>query len=392
MGMGIARYLVEAHLREGRSVAELARAHDLHRSWLYKLLARYRQQGDAGLEPRSRRPVRSPAAMAPGMADEIARLRTELLRDGLDAGALTIHWHLAQRYRAVPSVTSVWRVLRRRGLVTPQPRKRPRSSFIRFEAALPNECWQSDMTHWTLASGEGAEIINVIDDHSRFAIASVAVAVTTALDVARVFQDARLRYGTPATMLTDNGCIYTAAYRGGKVVLETELARLGVTHKRARPYHPQTCGKVERFHQTLKRHLATQPAAPTLAALQDQLDRFLARYNDARPHRALGRRTPRAVYEARVKATPAGLSARDAAHFRIRRDRVDTKGTVTLRFESRLYHVGIGRRYAGQEILLLIADRDVRILTPEGEILRHLVMDLTRDYQRQARAKEGEAV
>jgi transposase len=158
---------VEAHLREGRPVAELAAEHGMHRSWLYKLLARYRREGESGLAARSRRPRRSPSAMDPALADEIVALRANLLDQGLDAGALTIHWHLARRHGAVPAPSSVWRVLRRRGLVTPQPRKRPRSSLVRFQAALPNECWQSDMTHWVLSGGRGCEIVNFIDDHSR---------------------------------------------------------------------------------------------------------------------------------------------------------------------------------------------------------------------------------
>ena len=224
--MDIGPFLVEAHLREGRSVAELAAAHGVHRSWLYKLLARYRAEGDAGLVPKSRRPQSSPGAMDRSLEEQIVALRTNLLAQGFDAGALTIHWHLARTHGAVPSVSSVWRVLRRRGLVTPQPHKRPRSSFIRFEAALPNECWQSDMTHWTLASS-AAEIVNFIDDHSRLCLAAVALPVTTAVDIGRIFQQARAQYGTPAAVLTDNGAIYTAGPRGGKVMLETELERLG---------------------------------------------------------------------------------------------------------------------------------------------------------------------
>ncbi len=263
--MDIGRYLVEAHLREGRTVAELAAAHGVHRSWLDKLLARYRAGGEAALASRSRRPRTSPNAVSAALVDEICRLRDDLLQQGLDAGALTIDWHLVRRCGAAPSVSSIWRVLRRRGLVTPQPRKGPRSSLIRFQADLPNECWQSDMTHWALAGGQSVEIVNPIDDHSRLCLRSVALSVTTAVDVARVFQEARTRYGTPAA-LTDNGCIFTAEHRGGKVVLETELARLGVQHKRARPYHPQTCGKVERFHQTLKRYLAKQPPAGPVTA------------------------------------------------------------------------------------------------------------------------------
>jgi transposase InsO family protein len=380
--MEIGRYLVEAHVREGRSVAELAAAHGVHPSWLYKLLARYRADGDAGLAPRSRRPRRSPGAMAPSLGDEIVALRANLLAQGLDAGALTIHWHLARRHGAVPSVSSVWRVLRRRGLVTPQPRKRPRSSFIRFEAALPNECWQSDMTHWALRSGQGCEIVNFIDDHSRLCLVSVALPVTTAVDVGRIFQQARTAHGTPAAVLTDNGCIYTAEPRGGKVVLQTELERLGVRHKHARPYHPQTCGKVERFHQTLKKYLAKQPAPGSLEALQAQLDRFASYYNEERPHRALGRQTPREVYDAKVKARQERATL---THFRVRHDKVDRYGTVTLRYESKLHHIGLGARHKGLAVVLLVADRDVRVVSAEeGELLRHLTLDPTRDYQRQS--------
>lgn len=280
--MEIGRYLVEAHLREGRSVGELAREHGIHRSWLYRLLARYRAQGEAGLAPRSRRAHTQPLAVPSEVVERIVALRAELTAEGLDAGALTIRWHLTERAGSAPSVSSIWRILRRRGLVVPQPRKRPRSATIRFAADLPNECWQSDMTHWTLAGGQDCEIVNFIDDHSRFCLASVALAVTTAVDVGRIFQATRERYGAPAAMLTDNGCIYTATHRGGKVVLQTELERLGIRHKHARPYHPQTCGKVERFHQTLKKWLAKQRPARTVAGLQAQLDRFRRYYNQER--------------------------------------------------------------------------------------------------------------
>ncbi len=378
----IARYLVEAHLREGRPVAELARDHDVHRSWLYKLLARYRREGEPGLVPRSRRPRRSPSTMATALADEIVALRGNLLDQGLDAGALTIHWHLRRRHGAVPSVSSVWRVLRRRGLVTPQPHKRPRSSFVRFAAELPNECWQSDMTHWSLSGARGAEIVNFIDDHSRLCLRSVALAVTTAVDVGQVFQEARAQYGTPAAVLTDNGCIFTAEHRGGKVVLQTELERLGVRHKHSRPYHPQTCGKVERFHQTLKKYLAKQSPATSLEELQAQLDRFARYYNEERPHRALGRQTPAEVYQAKVKARP---EARVETHFRIRHDKVDRHGKLTLRYQSRLLHIGIGARHKNLAVVMLVADRDVRVVSAaDGELLRHLTLDPSRDYQRQS--------
>ena len=379
--MDMGRYLVEAHLREGRSVAELAAAHGVHRSWIYKLLARYRTEGEPGLAARSRRPHSSPARIAAELDDEIVLLRKQLAEEGLDAGAVTIHWHLSRRHDTVPSVSSIWRVLKRRGFVTPQPKKRPRSSFVRFEADLPNERWQSDMTHWALDGGVGVEIVNFIDDHSRLCVASTTVPVTKAVDVAAIFQTARQRWGTPASVLTDNGCIYTAKHRGGKVVMETELERLGVVYKHSSPYHPQTCGKVERFHQTEKKFLAKQPAARTLAELQAQLDRFVAYYNDERPHRALHRRTPAAAYAAKIKARPP--AGQPATHFRVRHDKVDKTGAITLRYQSKLHHIGMGARHRGQQVVLLVADRDIRVVTPDGELLRRLTLDPTRDYQPQ---------
>jgi transposase InsO family protein len=373
------RYLVEAHVREGRSVAELATAHGVDRSWIYKLLARYRTEGDAGLVPRSRRPRRSPSRLGAEVEEEIVLLRKQLVEEGLDAGAVTIHWHLSRRREEVPSVSTIWRVLARRGFVTPQPKKRPRSSFIRFQADLPNECWQSDMTHWHLGDGTQVEIVNFLDDHSRLCVASVAVPVTRASDVAEAFVGAISRYGVPAALLTDNGCIYTAKHRNGKVVLETLLESLGVTSKHSRPYHPQTCGKVERFHQTMKKFLAHQAPASDLGELQGQIERFVAYYNARRPHRALGRRTPWEVYAAKVKAHPP--ERRTATHFRVRRDRIDKAGRVTLRHESRLRHIGVGRAHARRRVLLLVADLDVRILSEDGELLRHLTIDPSRDYQ-----------
>jgi hypothetical protein len=175
--------------------------------------------------------------------------------------------------------------------------------------------------------------------------------------------------------------VFSGGPRHGRVHLETELARLGIRPSHARPYHPQTCGKVERFHQTQKRWLAAQPPAATLAELGAQLDRFRLHYNVHRPHRALGRRTPQEVYEAKVKAGP-GAGA-PPVHYRVRYDKVDKQGKVTLRYDSRLHHIGVGARHKGEPIVLFVADRDVRIVSAEGELLRELRLDPSRDYQRQ---------
>jgi transposase InsO family protein len=379
--MDMGRYLMEAHLREGRSVASLARDHGVHRSWIYKLLARYAAEGEAGLAPRSKRPLQPATVVTDEMEERILEVRKELFDRGYDAGAQSVADALIREGLAPPSVTTIWRVLRRRGFVTPQPKKRPKSSYCRFVADLPNECWQSDMTHWQLVGELGVEILNVLDDHSRLCVASKALHVTKVLDVMETFANARETYGTPASVLTDNGAIFTARYRNGRTGFESELERLGVTYKHSSPNHPQTCGKVERFHQTMKKFLAKQPAAMSIAQLQAQIDEFVAYYNDVRSHRSIGRQTPRSVYEARLKARP-GQSPTSTSHYRIRQDKVDPSGSVTLRYGSRMLHVGIGRRHAGTIVTMLVADRDVRVIKEDGELLRHFKINPERNYQR----------
>jgi transposase InsO family protein len=382
--MGMARYLVEAHLLEGRPVAELAASHGVHRSWIYKLLARYRQGGSEALEPRSRRPRSCPHQTAPGIVDAIVALRGELQAQGHDAGAQTIAYHLALQNQDVPSLSTISRILRRRGLISPQPQKRPHCSRIRFEAQLPNEMWQADITAWRLRCGQVVEILNLIDDHSRLHLACDAYVRVKAADVVQSFHGAAELHGLPASLLSDNAAVFVGSPRRGKVLFESELERLGVLFKNSRPYHPQTCGKVERLHQTLKRFLAKQTPAETLQALQEQLDAFRHYYNHIRPHRALQGSTPLQSYSGRVKARPAG--ARAQTHFRVREDRVDAGGKVSLRHQSKLYKIGLGRAHKGRAVKLLIADRSVRVIDSNGELIRELTLDPSRVYQPLARA------
>jgi transposase InsO family protein len=301
------------------------------------------------------------------MVKAIVALRGELEAQGYDAGAETLAYHLAQRHSEIPSVSRIWRILRREGLVVAEPRKRPRCSLTRFQAELPNEMWQADVTAWQLASGEVIEILNQIDDHSRLFLGSDAYGRVKAPDVVAGFHKACELHGLPASLLSDNGAVFTGSYRGGKVLLEYELERLGIEFKNSRPYHPQTCGKVERLHQTLKRYLAKQPPAKTRKALQHQLDTFVHYYNHIRPHRALGRRTPLQAYSARLKARPAGTEP--ATYFRVRNDRVDKTGKISLRYDK------------GRPVKLLIADQQIRVIDLHGELIRELTLDPSRKYQ-----------
>jgi hypothetical protein len=145
--------------------------------------------------------------------------------------------------------------------------------------------------------------------------------------------------------------------------------------------HPQTQGKVERFQQTMKKQLAAQPPAATLAGLQAQLDAFTAYYNTRRPHKSLPHRaTPATVYHARPKAVPGDRTA--DSHDRVRADRIDKTGCVTLRHADKLHHIGIGRTHAGTHVLLLVQDLHIRIINAAtGELLRDLTLDPSRNYQ-----------
>jgi transposase InsO family protein len=372
------RYLVDAVLVGRQSITELARSHGVSRFWIYKLLARFREGGYAALEPRSRRPRSSPQRASPELEAEVVRLRQELSQAGFDAGPQTILHHLQGRFEKPPAAATVWRILKRKGLVTPQPHKRPKCSFVRFEAQLPNQMWQCDATSWQLADGSSVEILNLEDDHSRLFLNSTALPTVKALDVVDAFRQAVANYGPPASFLSDNAAVFSGTSRRGKVPLEVELEQLGVEVKHSTPYHPQTCGKVERLHQTLKLYLRKQTPAQSLAHLQLQLDRFREYYNHHRPHRALGRRTPLVAFNARVKATP--VPPETATHYRVRTDRIDSQGSVTLRYLGRLRHIHLGAKHRRRKVHLLVAGPDVRIVTTDGELLRELRLDPDRLY------------
>ena len=292
----LGRYIVDAVVLERRSPTELARDHGISRRWIHKLVKRFKEGGYAALEPRSRRPHSCSHQAGTDVQAAVLRLRKELFDAGHDAGPETIAHHLIGSVSKLPSVATIWRILKRNGLIVPQPHKRPKSSFIRFEAKLPNETWQLDSTPWQLADESPVEILNFLDDRSRLALASKALVTVKASDPVYVLHSASNTFGLPASLLSDNAAVFTGRSRRGKVLLELELERLGIVFKHSTPYHPQTCGKVERFHQTVKRFLRKQPPARSIPELQFQLDAFREYYNTRRPHRALSRQTPLAVF------------------------------------------------------------------------------------------------
>ncbi|MFI0454620.1 IS481 family transposase [Actinomadura sp. 6N118] len=385
--------MITAVVVEGRSQGEVARQYGVSQGWVSKLVARYRAEGEAAFEPRSRRPKTSPAALEAGAVELIIRLRKQLTEQGLDAGPETIAWHLEHHHQMRVSRATISRYLTAHGLVTPQPKKRPRSSYIRFQAELPNETWQADFTHYRLTdgtdTGTDVEILTWLDDHSRYALHVTAWPRVTGQIVCDTFRAAAAAHGVPASTLTDNGMVFTTRLAGGRRgrdsrnALEHELRRLHVVQKNSTPNHPTTCGKVERFQQTMKTWLRAQPDQPTtLVQLQALVDQFTGIYNQQRPHRSLPHRaTPAAVYTSLPKALPA--TSRDGdTHTRVRHDRIDDHGVVTLRVAGHLRHIGIGRTHARTHVIMLIDDLHVRVINATtGELLRELTIDPTRDYQ-----------
>jgi transposase len=241
------RRLVIAAVLAGSTQSEVARTYGVSQGWVSRLMTRYAAEGESAFEPRSRRPETSPNATDPEVVELIIRLRKELAGAGLDAGPETISWHLAQHHQVRVSRSTISRQLARAGLITLEPKKRPKSSHVRFEAAMPNECWQSDFTHYRLAGGAEVEIITWIDDCARYALHVSAHPRITGDIVLATFRETAGQHGIPASTLTDNGMVYTVRFSGGKGgrnSFEKQLRTWNVNQKNSRGNHPQTCGKV----------------------------------------------------------------------------------------------------------------------------------------------------
>jgi len=366
-------------LHQGLTPTQAAARFGVSRKWIYQLLTRYREGGLEALAPGSRRPHSNSRALSKELRLEIATLRSELLAQGLDAGAASIAWHLKKKHNRAPALSTIWRILKAQGLVTPQPKKRPKAYITRFEAVQPNETWQSDFTHWRLSDGSDVEIINWLDDHSRLLLHITAMKAVTGRAVIASFNACRSEYGTPFSTLTDNGNVYTARFVKGKNGFEYLLSDLGVIQKNGSPGHPQTQGKIERFHQTLKKWLSQQIPAPSIEHLQEQLDEFRIVYNTQRPHRALEMKTPAMSYAATIKATPKSAEAKE--HYRVRHDIVDTFGKVSLRRAGKMHHLGVGRGNRDKRVIIVVDHVKVSVVEKQtGEVLSEHEINPAKEY------------
>ena len=363
------------------NVSAVCREAGVSRKTFYKWAARYRAEGLAALEERSRRPLSCPARTPAWIEEVIVELRGELANAGLDHGATTIQWHLGQRRslgeQRVPSVATIHRILVRRGVVDPQPRKRPKSAWRRFEASAPNEWWQIDAMDWTIATGV-VRVFNVIDDHSRVVVRSRAVSEATTIEAWTTFCQAGQVWGLPAGVLSDNGMCFSGKLRGFEVLFEANLRDAGVRPITGRPFHPQTTGKVERFQQTLKRWLRHQRLARSLVELQAQLDEFCRIYNTERPHQGIGRVTPISRWHGSPARRPADHPIEHPTHPAptVRHVIVSRMGVVNI---DKL-KVQIGAASIGQTATV-ITDGTYASIYVHDNLVRHLKLDHTRHYQ-----------
>jgi transposase InsO family protein len=372
--------------RTGETIAEVCARHGISRASFYRYRRRYREEGPAGLEPRSRRPRFSPAQIEPALEARIVELRKRHRR----WGARRIHAELARAGIEPPAVATIHRALRRNHLVAPQPPRRVQASK-RFEREVANDLWQIDGTQVRLAGGKPAWVVDVLDDHARFLLAAIASWSPTGEAAWACFVSASAAYGLPRQLLSDNHSSFTGRLLGITVEFERKLAEIGVELINAAPAHPQTLGKLERFHRTLKEWLSDEGPAFDLEHLQLLLDRFRSHYNDERPHQGIGNQTPAERYlPGRVASTPLGELglAEDekrppyASHVVTRK----VWGHGVVSYEG--FGITLGRRYRGATVRILEVGELVHIYLGE-ELIRVLALDRSRRYQKLGKRKDG---
>jgi transposase InsO family protein len=364
-------------LRTGETVADVCRRYGISRDTYYRYRRRYLAEGLEGLEDQSRRPKTSPAQIPVEVEIRIVEMR----RDHPRWGARRIRAELDRVGVEAPAVSTVHQVLVRNGLVAPQPPRRPRADK-RFEREIANDLWQIDATRVVLADNTEGWVVDVIDDHSRYLLAAIAGPGATGDLAWDTFELAASRYGLPRQVLSDNGLIFTGRLHGIEVAFEVSLKDLGVELINSAPYHPQTLGKLERFHRTFKEWLTDEGPPWDLEHLQELLDGFRFHYNRQRPHQGIGDQTPAERYD-KTPLPPAQISLPGPdemtgpsypPHSILRK--VGSSGN--LGFRGKLVQVGM--RWAGAQVRVIPIGELIHVYY--GELLiRALTLDPDRYYQ-----------
>jgi transposase InsO family protein len=362
-------------------VSTFCAEHGISRETFYVIRRRAITEGQAAaLEPRSRRPLSNPTKITEDVKTQAVAVRAALESSGLDYGPISVYERMNSMGLTPPSVASLARIFRDKGVARAEPKKKPRAAYRRFVYPAPNACWQLDATEYVLTGGRKATIFQLEDDHSRVAVASHVADGETSQAALTVAMKGITARGVPQRLLTDKGLALNPSRRGWEGQLVTYLSSLGVQPITGKPYHPQTQGKNERFHQTLFRWLDKQPLADSIAELQAQVDQFDRIYNTQRPHQGLpGRITPQAAWEATPVATPPRpkpqppavipqqSSTRQSEHTTdgIRTTKVRNDGTIRVRrIEFR-----IGSQYAGQTAYVIATETTIEFFDYQGTFI-----------------------
>jgi putative transposase len=369
--LAIARWPLDA---PRGSVTTFCAEHQISRKTFYVILARARTEGQAAaLEPRSRRPRTSPTRIDATTKEQALGVRAALESSGLDYGPISVHDKMLALGLDAPSVASLARIFRETGVARAEPRKKPRAAWRRFVYPAPNACWQLDATEYVLTHGRTCVIFQLIDDHSRYALASLVAPGETVDAAIAVVKKGIRAHGVPQRLLTDNGLALNPSRRGMVGQLVTYVTSLGVEPITGKPYKPTTQGKNERIHQTLFRFLGKQRLAGSLGELQTQVEAFDLLYNTQRPHQSLpGRITPAQAWTATAKAEPPrppqGASTRRGG-----KPAVDGVRITTVRFNgvirARKVDFMIGRRFAGQLAYVIYQIKTVEFFDHQGTFI-----------------------
>jgi transposase InsO family protein len=356
--MSLRRAIVEADTA-GMNVADFCRCHGVSTWFFWDLRRRHARDGDAVLEPKSRAP-HHPAGRTPLAVEEaIVGKRKELDDAGWDCGPASIAAAL-DGLDGLPHESTIWRILTARGLIVADPSKAPKGTGRSFTAERANECWALDDWTWRLGDGTAVQILDVLDDHSRYAVACTAMPSCTGAAAFDVFATAASYLGWPQRFWSDNARAFTGT-------LAHAVRPLGVTASHTRPYSPPSNGKVERFHQTEHRWLLKQPAAATITELQAQLNLFRLAYNTQRPHRALEHRYPADVWTAAPKSGPNDrpLAIPTSVHH----------STVhAAKAYAGRYAITIGRAHDGSRAVTVITGLNAHVFI-DGHAIRHLTLN-----------------
>jgi putative transposase len=354
------------------AVTAFCRKHNVSRAWFYQVRAAAGAVGPVqALVKKPTIPRTSPTVTEPGMVDLLLGTRTDLQKQGLDHGPLSVLSTLSRQGYRPPSRATVARIFTRSGVVVPEPRKKPRSAYKRFVYPQPNACWQIDSTEWVLADRTKVAVFQLIDDHSRLSLASLVAPGETSAAAIAVVTLAIERHGVPQKFLSDNGAALNPTRRGRTGALVEFLKAKGVEPITGKPYKPTTQGKNERFHQTLHKYLHRQPPAPSIARLQAQVDAFDLYYNTQREHQSLASgMTPSEAWNATPKApapAPPAQPTTESERCTVRRT-VRKDGCTTVLGT----HFMMGKEHIGQTIHVIYDAATIMFFGPQGtEIISH---------------------